>query len=415
MSTYDIHAVRKEFPALDLKVNGHAACFLDGPGGTQVPRPVLRAMEQYLFYQNSNKEGNFITSQETDKVMLEARRATADFLNCSPREVAFGQNATTLLFQLAFALTRSFQKGDEVLITRLDHEANRGPWQQVLGEKGLIIQEVGIDPETVTLDMEDFDAKLSAKTRLVAVTHASNAVGTIPPLEEIIKKARAVGALVVVDAVHYAMHGSIDVQKLDVDYLVCSAYKILGPHMGFLYGREEEFTKLETFRLAPQKETIPDAIETGTLNHEGIAGIQGAMDFLAHLGTQYGRVKENHTRRDSIVEAMRVIEEYQEPIFAHLYKGLDAMPGVNIYGPPLHDPRTATIAFTTDTHHPNTVSKQLGEKGIFTWAGHFYASTLIEDLGLKEKGGLIRVGLSPYNTKQEVEFFLETLAGILRQ
>jgi cysteine desulfurase family protein (TIGR01976 family) len=405
---YDVHYVRKQFPALDLMVNGHKAAYFDGPGGTQVPQRVIDAMVDYLVRCNANAGGCFITSRNSDQVLSDARRALADFLNCDADEVAFGHNMTTLNYQLAFALGREAGNRNEILITEIDHEANRGPWL-ALAERGFIIKEARFDPERCQLDLDDFRSKLSEKTCVAAFSYASNGIGTVSDVHQMVRMAHQVGALTVVDAVHFALHGAVDVRELDTDFLVCSAYKFFGPHIGVFYGRRDRFEKLPTYRLRVQSEQIPYRIETGTLNHEGIAGAGEAVEFIADLGEKFGN-PDHHSgdgekvsaRRRRIVAGMKAMEDYEQPLAQKLIEALVKIDRVKIYGPPAGSPRTSTVSFVIDGISSEIVASELGDKGLFVWDGHFYAARLVEILGLMESGGLVRVGLSPYNTEEEI-------------
>lgn len=414
---YEVEYVRRQFPALSLEVNGNPAVYLDGPGGTQVPRRVIDAVVDYLVRCNANAGGPFHTSWESDRTLKESRLAVAEFLGAEADEVSFGQNTTTLMFQLALALGRDKQKEkNEILITELDHEANRGPWE-ALAEWGYTIREVRLKPEGCTIDMDDFESKLSERTAVAAFSYASNGVGTVSDARQMVALAHRVGALTVVDAVHYALHGSIDVKALDTDFLLCSAYKFFGPHLGIFYGKKKAFEALRTYRLKVQSEAIPYRMETGTLNHEGIAGAREAVEFIADLGRRFGRVPDNTVgseRRKAIVAGMEAMEEYEQPLARCLIEGLSEMKKVKVYGPCPGRPRTSTVSFTVDGMHSERVAELLGEKGFFVWAGHFYAIRLVERLGLQEQGGLVRIGLSPYNTAGEIERLLDEVRRIAR-
>ncbi len=412
---YDVDYVRSQFPAMQLKVNGYPAAFFDGPGGTQVPQRVIDAMVDYLVRCNANAGGCFLTSHNSDLVISNARQSLADFLGAGAEEIAFGHNTTTMLYQLAFALGRKAGERDEIIITEIDHEANRGPWLS-LQERGFKIREVKIDAATCTVNMDDYQEALSEKTLVAAFNYASNGVGTVSDVKEMARLARAVGAISVVDAVHYALHGSIAVKALDIDYLVCSAYKFFGPHLGVIYGKKEHFASLPAYRLRVQDDAIPYRIETGTLNHEGIAGAGEAINFIADLGSRFGDneidsinplVIECTERRRQIVAGMKAMENYEQPLAEKLIAGLSALEKVTVYGPPKGHPRTSTVSFTLQDKAAGRVAAVLGEKGIFVWDGHFYAARLVERLGLQEHGGLIRVGLSPYNTEAEIERLLD--------
>ncbi len=418
---YDVEYIRNQFPALKVTVNGHPAAYFDGPGGTQVPERVIEAMVSYLSNCNANAGGYFKTSRESDQIIAGARCALADFLGSEADEIAFGQNTTTLIYQLALALGRFPGRRNEIIITEIDHEANRGPWQ-ALEEKGFIIREARFDPESCTLDLEDFKAKLSENTLVAAFNYASNAVGTISDVGEMARLTKEAGAISVVDAVHYALHGPIDVKAIGVDYLICSAYKFFGPHIGVLYGKREPFSALPSYRLQVQLDAVPHRIETGTLNHEGIAGAAEAVEFIADIGDRFGAINcvsnpGGHNcpdRREKILAGMQVLEKYEQPLADKLLKHLAAIKGVRVYAPPAGQPRTSTVSFTVEGVSPDRVTEILGEKGIFAWNGHFYALRLVERLGLADKGGLIRIGLSPYNTEAEIDrllFEIEAVAG----
>lgn len=410
----DLSTCRRDFPALSRTVHGHPVAYLDGPGGTQVPYPVIEAMGRYLARSNANTHGAFATSRETDEAIAAARRAAADLMGADPDEVAFGANMTTLNFALAQALARSeLGFGDEIVVTELDHQANVDPWL-ALAEQGFVVHQVRVDPETCTLDMADFERKLSGRTRVVAVGWASNAVGTVNDVRRIVSLAREVGALTVIDAVHYAPHGPMDVRELGCDFLLWSAYKVFGPHLGVLYGRREAFAALRTLKVQPQSDRPPEKIETGTLNHEGLAGLVAAMDYLAALGRPY---RERYApgvagRRGDLLAAMHAIRAYEEGLLRRLLDGLQSMPGIRVYGPPRGHPRTPTVSFTLAGRAPREVAAYLAERGIFVWDGDFYATTLIRRLGLAERGGLVRVGLAPYNTADEVDRLLAALAEL---
>jgi len=418
---YDVEYVRKQFPALSVKVNGYPAAYFDGPGGTQVPQRVIDAMVNYLVRCNANAGGCFLTSRDSDLAIEGARQALADFLGASPREIAFGQNTTTLIYQLAFALGRQKGKRDEIIITEIDHEANRGPWL-ALEERGYKIREARFNPETCTLDLDDYRNKLNDKTLLAAFNYASNGVGTVSDVKNMVRSAHDAGALTVIDAVHYALHGPIDVRDLETDFLVCSAYKFFGPHLGILYGRKEQFEKLPAYALRVQSGDIPYRIETGTLNHEGIAGASEAVEFIAELGERF--VKKDYPvsaaipdpglsgRRRKVVSGMEIIENYERPLAQKLRSELIALPGVTVYGPPDGHPCTSTISFTVKDFSAAQVAEKLGEKGLFVWDGHFYAIRLVERLGLDKSGGLVRVGLTPYNTMSEIDRLLEEVSRI---
>lgn len=404
---------RHRFPALRLEVKGQPVVFFDGPGGSQVPDTVVEAVTRYLTEQNANTHGEFLTSRATDAALKEARQALADFLGADADEIAFGANMTTLNFALSRALGRELEPGDEVVVTDLDHEANIGPWR-ALEERGAVVRSVPFVAPECRLDMDRLAALVGPCTRIVAVGYASNAVGTINDVAKVVELAHAVGATCVVDAVHYAPHGPIDCHALGADFLLCSAYKFFGPHVGVLYGKREAFRRLATYKVRPQLDTPPEKIETGTLNHEGIVGAAAAVEFIAWLGREV-RGDRTLTRRQAILAGMAAIEEYEAALAERLLEGLAALPGLTIYGPPAGARRTPTVSFTVDGHHPDEVARYLGDEGIFVWSGDFYATTLVEKLGLADRGGLVRVGLAPYNTAEEVDRLVSALRRYLER
>src|SRR5712664_1863208 len=407
--TFDVGWVREQFPSLRLRVNGQQAAFLDGPAGTQVPRQVMDAVQKYFLEQNANTYGAFLTSRRTNEVIVDARSAMADFFNCSPEEVVFGQNMTTITLGLARAIGRELKAGDEILLTVLDHDANYSPWK-VLEEKGVVIRKVDIRESDCTLDLEDLKSKLSAKTKLVAVGYASNIVGTINPVAEITKLAHAAGAMMFIDAVHYAPHGPVDVKALDCDFLACSPYKFFGPHMGTLYGKKEHLERFKPYKVRPATNTSPECWETGTQVQELIAGIAAAVDYIAELGRHCdARVKN---RREALMAAYRATRRYETGLLTRLMEGLLAIPGVRIFGitdAKRFEERCSTLSFRLGDHHPTAIATFLGDRGIFTWDGNFYALNLSERLGVEQKGGVLRVGLVHYNTAEEVERLLAAL------
>jgi cysteine desulfurase family protein (TIGR01976 family) len=406
---FDIAWVREQFPSLKLQVNGQAAAFLDGPAGTQVPKQVMDAVRNYFLTSNANTYGAFLTSRRNDEMILSARAAMADFFNCDSNEVVFGQNMTTITFALARAIGRELKPGDEIVVTTLDHDANVAPWR-ALEEKGVVIRQVDIREEDCTLDLEDLRRKITAKTKLVAVGYASNIVGTINPVAEIAKLARAAGALIFVDAVHHAPHGLIDVKALDCDFLVCSPYKFFGPHMGTLYGKREHLERLKPYKVRPATNTSPECWETGTQVQELIAGIGAAVDYIAELGRHCEPGVKN--RREALQAAYRATHQYETRLLNKLIEGLQAIPGVCIFGitdPKRFDERCSTLSFRLGDHNPTQIATFLGDRGIFTWDGNFYALNLSERLGVEQHGGVLRVGLVHYNTADEVDRLLGAL------
>jgi cysteine desulfurase family protein (TIGR01976 family) len=405
----DIAWVRAQFPSLETHVNGQPAAFLDGPAGTQVPTQVMHAIQSYLMNANANTSGAFLTSRRTDQMIAGTRAAMADFFHCEHDEVVFGQNMTTITFSIARSIGRELSAGDEIVLTTLDHDANFSPWK-ALEEKGVIIRQVDIREEDCTLDLDDLKNKLSSKTKLVAVGYASNAVGTINPVAEITRLGHDAGALVYIDAVHYAPHGSIDVQALDCDFLVCSPYKFFGPHLGALYGKRDHLRRLRPYKVRPCTDQAPDRWESGTQVHELIAGIGAAVEYMAALGRRSDRTVE--TRREALVAAYRTTVAYEKRLVSRLIGGLQVISGVRLYGitdPSRFGERCATLSLRIGNHHPTTIATFLGERGIFTWDGNYYALNLTERLGVESQGGLLRIGLVHYNTLEEVERLLAAL------
>ena len=407
--SFDIAWVREQFPSLSLQYHRHGSAFLDGPAGTQVPKQVMDAVQYYFLGANANTYGAFLTSQRTNEMIVSARAAMADFFNCDSNEVVFGQNMTTITFALARAIGRELQSGDEIVVTTLDHDANVAPWR-ALEEKGVVIQQVDIREADCTLDMDDLKRKISSKTKLVAVGYASNMVGTINPVAEITRLAHAAGALMFIDAVHYAPHGLIDVKALDCDFLVCSPYKFFGPHMGTLYGKRELLEKFKPYKVRPATNTSPECWETGTQVQELIAGIGAAVDYLAELGRRCDHSVKS--RREALQAAYRATHEYETGLLTSLLSGLHAIPGIRIFGitdPKRFDERCSTLSFRLGDHNPTEIATFLGGRGIFTWDGNFYALNLSERLGVEQHGGVLRVGLVHYNTAEEVQRLLDAL------
>ena len=437
-ATLDLSHIRSQFPSLSQTVNGHPAVFLDGPGGTQVPQRVIDAIPNYLRRNNANTGGAYATSRNTDAMIAEARAAMADFLHCGADEIVFGPNMTTLTYAMSRAIARDLGPGDEILVTRLDHDANVSPWL-ALEEKGVTIRWAEIHKQDCTLDVEDLAAKLSSKTKLVAVGYASNAVGTINPIKEIIRLAHAAGALAYVDAVHYGPHGLIDVADLDCDFLVCSTYKFFGPHMGVLFGKREHLARLRPYKVRPLTDAIPFRWEWGTLNHECIAGITACVDYLADLGRHAspdscgdsrprlpalslieGSVERSSTgisdRRTAIVAAFEAIRRYEHRLMERLMTGLLQIPDLKIFGitdPSCFDWRCPTLAIRINGYTPLQLATKLGHLGFFTWDGNYYALNLTERLEVETSGGFLRIGLVHYNTAEEVDRLLAALKQIV--
>src|ERR1700687_1865725 len=366
----DIAWVREQFPSLKLRVNGHPAAFLDGPAGTQVPKQVIDAIQNYLLNSNANTCGAFATSRGSDAMIASARGAMADFFHCDKEEVVFGQNMTTITFALARAIGREWQAGDEIVVTTLDHDANVAPWR-ALEEKGVVIRQVDIRESDCTLDLDDLKRKVSAKTKIVAVGYASNMVGTINPVAEITKLAHAAGALMFIDAVHFAPHGLIDVKALDCDFLACSPYKFFGPHMGTLYGKREHLERFKPYKVRPASDVSPECWETGTQVQELIAGIAAAVDYIAELGQNCDSTAKS--RRDALQAAYRATHQYETGLLTRLIEGLQAIPGMRIFGitdAKRFDERCSTLSFRMGNHNPTAIATFLGDRGIFTWDGN---------------------------------------------
>jgi cysteine desulfurase family protein (TIGR01976 family) len=409
MNTFDIDWVRSQFPALAMKVNGYPTAFFDGPGGTQVPWQVIDAMRGYLAASNANTHGAFSTSRRTDEVIAAAHEAMANLLGCDAEEIVFGPNMTTLTFALSRALGRELAPGDEIVVTRLDHDANFSPWT-ALEERGCAIRSVDIHPADCTLDMEDLRRKVIPRTRVVAVGYASNSVGTINDVEEVVRLAHAAGAMTYIDAVHYAPHGPIDVRSLDCDFLVCSPYKFFGPHSGTLYGKREHLMRLRPYKVRPATESLPGRWETGTQNHEGMAGVTAAVEYLAELGRRH--TPEAQGQRAALLAAYHAMRAYERRLLEQLVPALLEIPGLTFYGitePARFHQRVPTVAVRIAGRSPRELATYLGERGIFTWDGNYYALNLSERLGVEPDGGMLRIGLVHYNTVEEVDRLLEAL------
>jgi len=408
----DINWVRAQFPSLRQTVNGHPATFLDAPAGTQVPQRVIDAVRDYFEQSNANTCGAFATSRRTDAMIAAARAAMGDFFNCAADEVFFGPNMTTATFALARGIGRDFKPGDEVVVTTLDHDANVAPWR-ALEELGVVVRQVDIHEEDCTLDMDDLRRKITPRTRLVAAGYASNAVGTINPVAEIVRLAHEAGALAFIDAVHYAPHGAIDVRELDCDFLACSPYKFFGPHMGCIYGKRELLLRFRPYKVRPAPETLPDRWETGTQIHEGLAGVIAAIDYLADAGRR-SDPSSNTTRRAALAAAYGAIRRHEMSLAAKMIRGLLEIPGLRFYGisdPTRFDARVPTVGVRLANNRPLAIATFLGDRGIFTWDGNYYALNLTERLGVEKEGGLLRIGLVHYNTAEEVD----RLLGALRE
>ena len=413
MPRLDPSIVRPAFPALALEQGGEPLAYFDGPGGTQVPDAVIEAVTGYYRTSNANSGGAFVTSERSDALVEEARAAVADLYGAaSPGEIKFGPNMTSLTFHLSRSIGATLVPGDEIVVTTLDHEANQGPWRAIAADRGLTVRTVDIDVDDCTLDLDDLDAKLSARTRLVAVGYASNAVGTINPVAEIVRRAHATGALAWVDAVAYAPHASIDVRAVDADFLVTSAYKWYGPHLGAVYGKAGILDALPAYKVRPAH----DRFETGTGAFESISGAGAAVGYLAWLGDRFGEAPPGATRRDRLVAGLAAIRVHEMELHGRLFDGLRAIPRIRVLG--IADParfvteKVPTISVTIDGVPPRDAAASLGRRGILAWDGDFYAQSLIERLGLSEGGGVLRLGIAHYNTAAEIDRLLEAIEAI---
>ncbi len=393
--------IRQYFPALARTHNNYPVAYFDGPGGTQVAREVVEAMDEYLFHHNANTHWAYPTSEETDTIIDSARAVLADFLNARPDEIVFGANMTTLTFHLARALGRGYGRNDEILVTELDHHANIAPWRTLEKERGIKVRTVKMIPETGELDWDDFSRQLNERTRLIAIGAASNALGTINDVRRATEMAHSVAGKIFVDAVHYAPHELIDVSDWNCDFLACSAYKFYGPHIGILYGRHDLLGSLDFPKLIPAPDSAPERAETGTQNHEGIAGAAAAVEFL-------GSLVQGPTRRERLQDAFRQLHERGEALLAQLWNGLSEIDRVHLYGLPPGNVRTPTIAFTVDNVPSIDVAKRLADRGLFLSHGNFYAMTVVERLG-QAPDGLARAGCACYTTSEEVDRLLDAL------
>ena len=417
---YDVNLVRQQFPSLD-----RPAIFLDNPAGTQIAKPSLDRINRYLLEHNANHEGQFETSRRSDEVLHEAHAAMADFLNASrPEEIIFGNNMTTLTLHMSRSLARNLQPGDNLLVTRLDHDANISPWMLIAEDKGCNLLWVDIDVENGTLDLDDFARALEKKPKIAAFGYASNLLGTVNPVKKLTKMAHDAGALVYIDAVQYAPHGPIDVQDLDCDFLVCSSYKFFGPHAGALYGKYDLLNELKAYKVRPASNELPYRFETGTQNHEGIAGVLGALEYLQWLGRQFGAGQEPAWKEAGfsgrgleLKLGMSAMQAYETELSRELIGIIESVPGTHIHGITdlkRLDERVPTVSFTLAGKDPEKIARALGDAGIYVWNGHNYALAIVERLGLLEAGGMIRVGPVHYNTKAELEKFGEVLGKVAK-
>ena len=403
-NTASVAEIRAHFPALAREHNNSPVAYFDAPGGTQVPRAVAAAIRDYLFKHNANTHWAYLTSRETDEILDASRGAFADFLNAASDEIVFGQNMTSLTFHLARALGRDFRKDDEIIVTELDHHANIDTWRSLEQERGVKIRVAPMDIESGTLEFGELENLFSEKTKLLAIGAASNALGTITDVARACRLAKKAGALSFVDAVHYAAHNLVDVKDFECDFLACSAYKFYGPHIGILYGRKELLETIDFPKLKPASNNAPERAETGTQSHESIAGAAAAVNFLAALSA-------GETRRDKLENTFTAFHTRERELTKTLWKGLSEINGVKLYGPGFDAPRTSTISFTIENLDSEKVAQELAERGIFASNGDFYALTVVEKLGLANKG-LVRAGCACYTTKAEVGRLVESVIEI---
>jgi cysteine desulfurase family protein (TIGR01976 family) len=410
----DLAWVRSQFPSLSQAVNGCPAVFLDGPGGTQVPQRVIDAISDYLAHNNANSGGAYLTSRNTDAMIADARTAMSDFLGCAADEIVFGPNMTTLTYAISRSIGRVLKPGDEIVLTHLDHDANISPWL-ALQERGVQIRMADIRVDDCTLDMGDLAAKIADRTKLIAVGYASNAVGTINDVRKMVRLAHDRGALAFIDAVHYAPHGPIDVHDLDCDFLVCSTYKFFGPHMGVLFGKREHLERLQPHKIRANSNAVPNRWEWGTLNHECIAGISACVEYIADLGKRTNQFESS--RRAALLAAYTAIQAHERELMKTLIHGLQEIPGIKLYGitdSKRFDQRCPTLAVRIGGYSPLQLATRLGDRGIFTWDGNYYALNLTERLDVEKDGGFLRIGIVHYNTAEEIERLLVTLKEIVK-
>lgn len=420
-NSFDPISLRKQFPSLKLQVKGRPAIFFDGPGGTQTPQRVIDAMSQYLGQDNSNLGGAFLTSQRTGQVVAKARQAMADFFHAPrPEEIVFGQNMTSLTFAMSRAISRTWNPGDEIVVTWLDHDANITPWVLAAQDRGVQVRWLDFQLGDCLLNLEQLSELLNEKTRLVAVTYASNAVGSIVDVAQVAELAHQVGALVYVDAVHYTPHNPVDVQAIDCDFLVASAYKFFGPHTGILYGKNELLDSLEAYKVRPAPDGPPGKWETGTQSFESLAGVAAAIDYLESIGQEYGfemggDADRYDGRRLRLKRAMNAVKTYEESLSHHFLQQAVDVPGLRVHG--LTDierlsERAPTFAVSLAGHKPRDVAEYLGQQGIFVWDGHYYAVAVMDKLGKLDSGGLVRIGFAHYNTVDEIQRLISALKNL---
>ncbi len=403
-----VESIRAQFPALARREGDAHVAYFDGPGGTQVPKSVAEAMSYYLLHHNANTHWAYPTSVETDALLMQARETLADFLGATAGEIAFGANMTTLLFHIARAIGRGLKAGDEIIVTELDHHANVAPWQALAKERGVVLKWLPLDLTTYRHEAGALERLLSPRTRVVAIGAASNILGTVSDVASMVRLARAAGAITVVDAVHYAPHALVDVKTIGADFLLCSAYKFYGPHVGVVYGRAEATAALDIPRLEPAPDWVPECLETGTQNHEGIVGAAAAVEFLASIS---GNVTAS--RRERLAQVMHGLHERGDALFAQLWHGLSDIDGVTLYGPPPGTPRTPTLSFRVNGHPSESVARALAPRGVYLSHGDFYATTVVRRLGY-EQDGLVRAGCACYTTADEVQRLVDGVRDLVQ-
>ena len=403
-----VDAIRAHFPALTRREGAHPVAFFDGPGGTQVPRVVADAMTDYLLHHNANTHWAYPTSVETDAMLLAARVTLADFLGATPGEISFGANMTTILFHVARAIGRTLKPGDEIIVTELDHHANVAPWQALATERGAVLKWLPLNLETYRHEVGALESLLSPRTKVVAIGAASNILGTVSDVAAMVALAKTTGAITVVDAVHFAPHALVDVKLIGADFVFCSAYKFYGPHIGICYGRHAATAALDLPRLEPAPDYVPECLETGTQNHEGIVGAAAAVNFLAGLA-----VDDTAPRRAQLGTVMHALHERGDALLRELWAGLHSIEGVTVFGPPPGTARTPTVSFHVQGHESEQVAQFLAPRGVYVSHGDFYATTVARRLGLAREG-LVRVGCSCYTTAAEIARLLDGVRALVQ-
>ncbi|MCB0268639.1 MAG: cysteine desulfurase-like protein [Calditrichaeota bacterium] len=418
---FNVDELRAKFPALSIEDDGKPRVYLDNPAGTQVPHRVLERMERYLVRSNANSGGYFVTARESDVLKTQARQAMADLLNAPDlSEIVFGPNMTTLTYSVSRAIGRLLKPGDSIVVTRMDHDANVYPWLQLAEDLGLTVKFLPFNRETYQFDLQNFAELLDETVKIVAIGHASNALGTINNIPEMCKMAHEYGAWVYVDAVQSAPHIPVDVQSLGCDFLVCSSYKFFGPHQGILWGRKSILDHLKSYQVRPAKDKLPGKFENGTQSHEGMAGVLGALEYLGEVGEMFGdpfsaNFPNFSGQQLGLHTAMAAIQSYEQTLSNYLIRGLQQISGVKVHGVTDRNElqhRVPTVTFTKENVHPNDIAKQLAAENTFVWSGHFYAVEVIDFLGLAESGGLLRVGAAHYNTADEIDKLLNVVDSI---